>query len=363
MVNWSDIHAKRQSNVITLPLKIISLIYGLAVLLRLVAYRVGLLPIKSLPTYIVSIGNITTGGTGKTPLVAMLAEWAGKNGFRVGILSRGYKGKRSQNTLVVSDGKRVLASVDEAGDEPFLLARKLPSVPVLISKERYRAGYLALRLFNSQLLLLDDGYQHLSLHKDLNILLLDAKRPFGNRSLLPLGPLREPVEQIKRADLIIITRCSPEHSGDELVDLLRQNFPARPVFRSGHFPDRIISPLVGKGHPPSVLSGKKVVAFAGLANPDDFLEMLKGLGARIIHFRAFPDHHPFTEDEIEEVASWKKRSNGDFLLTTEKDWVRIDRKIGVDPDIAILTIKIGLLSGEDEFFDIIKQGIRRHSKS
>lgn len=363
MVNWSDIHAKRQSNVITLPLKIISLIYGLAVQLRLIAYRVGLLPIKSLPTYIVSIGNITTGGTGKTPLVAMFAEWAGKNGFRVGILSRGYKGKRSQNTLVVSDGKKVLASVDEAGDEPFLLARKLPSVPVLISKGRYRAGYLALRLFDSQLLLLDDGYQHLSLHKDLNILLLDAKRPFGNRSLLPLGPLREPVKQIRRADLIIISRCSAQHPGDDLVDFLRQNFPGRPVFRSRHFPDKVIFPLVGKAHPPGILSGKKVVAFAGLANPDNFLEMLKGLGAHIIHFKAFPDHHPFTEDEIEAVASWKRRSDGGFLLTTEKDWVRIDGKIGVDPDIAVLTIKIGLLSGEDEFFDIIRQGIRRRSKS
>jgi len=359
MVNWSDIHAKRQSNVITLPLKIISLIYGLAVQLRLIAYRIGLLSIKSLPTYVVSIGNITTGGTGKTPLVATVAEWAHKSGFRVGILSRGYKGQRSHNTVVVSDGKKVLASVDEAGDEPFLLARRLRSVPVLISKKRHRIGQLALRLFDSELLLLDDGYQHLSLHRDLNVLLLDAKKPFGSRSLLPLGPLREPVEQIKRADLIIITRCTVEYPGDDLADFLQRNFPGRPIFRAGHFPDHVISPLVGKAHPPGILSGRKVVAFAGLANPDDFLEMLKGLGAHIIHFKAFSDHHRFTKDEIEELASWRKRSDGDFLLTTEKDWVRIDGKIGVDLDIAILTIKIRILSGSDTFFDIIKQGILR----
>lgn len=325
--------------------------------LRLIAYKVGLLRIKSLPVYVVSIGNITTGGTGKTPLAAMLAEWAGRNGFRVGILSRGYKGKRTQNTLVVSDGKKALASVDEAGDEPFLLARKLPSVPVLISKKRYRIGRLALKLFNSELLLLDDGYQHLSLNRDLNILLLDARRQFGNRSLLPLGPLREPVEQIKRADLIIITRCTDQHPGDDLVDFLRQGFPGRPIFRSGHFPDQVIFPLIGKAYPPGILSGKKVVAFAGLANPDDFLEMVKDLGARVIHFEAFSDHHPFTKDEIEELASWKTRSDNDFLLTTEKDWVRIDGKIGVNLDVAVLTVRIGLLSERDAFFDIIRQGM------
>ena len=357
MVNWSAIHAKRQSNGITFLLRPVSLIYGLAVQLRLIAYKIGLFSIKSLPTYVISVGNITTGGTGKTPFVAMLADWASGNGFRVGILSRGYKRKRGHRSLIVSNGKKVLASVVEAGDEPFLLAKKLPSVPVLIAKKRYRIGHLALRLFNSELLLLDDGYQHLSLNRDLNIILLDAKRQFGNRSLLPLGPLREPIEQTKRADLIIITRCTDEHPGDDLVDFLQRKFPERPIFRSGHFPDQVVFPLVGNTYPPNFLSGKKVVAFAGLANPDDFLEMVKGLGAHVIHFEAFSDHHPFTEDEIEELASWMRRSDGDFLLTTEKDWVRTDGKIGIDLDVAILTIKIGLLSGGDTFFDIIRKGI------
>jgi len=361
-VNWSAIHAKRQGNVVAFFLRPIALIYGLAIRLRLTAYKVGLFGVKSLPAYVVSIGNITTGGTGKTPLVAMLAEWADRNGFRVGILSRGYKRKRSRKTLVVSDGRRVLASVDEAGDEPFLLAKKLPSVPVLVSKKRYRVGHLALRLFNSELLLLDDGYQHLSMNRDLNILLLDAKRQFGNRSLLPLGPLREPPEQARRADLIIITKCTDEHPGDDLFDFLQRKYPGRPIFRSGHFPDQVIFPLAGKVYSPGFLSGKKVVAFAGLADPDDFLEMVKGLGAHVIHFRAFSDHHPFTRDEIEELASWKKKSDGDFLLTTEKDWVRTHGKVGADLDVAILTIRTGLLSGGDTFFDIIRHGITKSIK-
>jgi tetraacyldisaccharide 4'-kinase len=356
-INWPAIHAARQGNVMTISLKIISLLYGAAIQLRLIAYKIGLLPVKSIPAYVVSVGNVTTGGTGKTPLIAMLAEWAGKSGYRVGILSRGYKGKRSHNSLVVSDGKRTLASADEAGDEPFLLAKKLPSVPVLISKKRYRIGHLALKLFGSQLLLLDDGYQHLSLHRDLNILLLDAKRQFGNKQLLPLGPLREPIEQIKRADVIIITRCTTEHPGDDLIAFLQRSFSGLPILRSGHFPDQVIFPLVPEVHPPCILSGRRVVVFAGLANPDEFLEMVKGLGARIVHFQAFPDHHRFTEDEIEELATWKRRSSSNLLLTTEKDWVRIDGRITVDLDIGILTIKVGILSEGGTLFEMIRQGI------
>lgn len=357
--NWSDIHAKRQRNAITFFLWIISFIYGLIIQLRIVFYNMGLLRTKSLSAYVVSIGNITSGGTGKTPFVAMLAEWADKNGFRAAILSRGYKGRQSHNYLVVSDGKKLLASFDDAGDEPFLLAKKLPSVPVLISKKRCRIGYLALRKFNSELLLLDDGYQHLSLNRNLNILLLDAKRQFGNGSLLPLGPLREPVEQIKRADLIIITKCTDEYPGDNLVNFLKRNLPGRPIFRSGYFPEQVIFPLVGKTYQPNILFGKNVVAFAGLANPGDFLEMIRNLGAHIIHFKAFSDHHPFSKEEIEELVSWKRKLDADFLLTTEKDWVRIDGKFGIDLDIGILTIKMRLLSGRDAFFDIVEQGIIR----
>ncbi len=362
MVNWSAIHTKRERNLFAFLLWILSFLYSLAIRLRIIAYKVGLLRSKSLPAYVVSIGNITTGGTGKTPIVAMLAEWANKNGFRAAILSRGYKGKRGDDSLIVSDGEKVLASVDVAGDEPFLLAKKLSSTPVLISKKRYRIGSLALKQFRSELLLLDDGYQHLSLYRDLNILLVDCKRQFGNRSLLPLGPLREPVEQIKRADFIIITKYTDENPGDDLFNFLQKHFPGKPIFRSGHFPDQVVFPLVDKAYPPDILSGKNVVAFAGLANPDDFLEMVKSLGANVIHFKTFSDHHSFSRNEIEELASWTERVDVDFLLTTEKDWVRIDGKIGVDLDIAILTIKVELLSDRDTFFDTIRRGILRSKK-
>jgi len=148
-VNWSTLHTTKEKNLFTFFLRILSFLYGLAIQLRLVAYTIGFLRTNRLPAYVISIGNITTGGTGKTPFVAMLAKWVETHGFRVAILSRGYKGKRSNDSLVVSDGKTVLTSVNDAGDEPVLLAKKLSSVPVLISKKRYKIGSLALKLFGS----------------------------------------------------------------------------------------------------------------------------------------------------------------------------------------------------------------------
>jgi tetraacyldisaccharide 4'-kinase len=261
-------------------------------------------------------------------------------------------------SLVASDGKGQISSVYDAGDEPILLAKKLPFTPVLISKDRYAIGNTALRLFNSELLLLDDGYQHLSLRRDLNILLIDAKRKCGNGSLLPLGPLREPFEGIKRADLIVITRCSEQYRGDELVDLLREAVPAKPVLRSRYLADRIFFPHTGEAHPPQTLEGKKVMAFAGIAHPDDFLEMITAFGAQVVKFMWYPDHHSYTDRDLGVLASSCRRPGVDFLLTTEKDWVRINELIRGDLNIAVLTIKIELLEDGHALFDLIERGIR-----
>lgn len=357
-INWSALHQKKERNPLSLFLGFFSVLYSGAVRLRLLAYRKGLLKAKSLPAFVVSVGNITAGGTGKTPFVAMLTEWAAHNGFRAAILSRGYKGKSKREHLVVSDGQRLTTSVNDAGDEPILLAKKLPSTPVLVSKDRYAIGDMALRLFNSELLLLDDGYQHLSLHRDVNVLLVDAKRQFGNGSLLPLGPLREPRMGIKRADVIVISRCSERHHGDELAELVRETIPGTPVLRSSHLPDRVIFSSTGEAHPPQILEGKNVMAFAGIAHPDDFLEMVTGLGAHVVEFKGYPDHHSFDDSDIETLESWSRRPEIDFLLTTEKDWVRIEETIGGDLNIAVLTIKIKLLEDSNVLFPIIERGVR-----
>jgi tetraacyldisaccharide 4'-kinase len=357
-ITWSALHQKREWNLLSLFLGFLSLLYSAAVRLRLLAYRKGLLKSKSLSALVVSIGNITAGGTGKTPFVAMLSDWAAHNGFRAAILSRGYKGRSKRESLVVSDGQGLTSSVYEAGDEPILLAKKLPFTPVLISKDRYAIGDLALRLFNSELLLLDDGYQHLSLNRDVNVLLIDAKRRFGNGSMLPLGPLREPLEGIRRADLIVISRCSEQDRGDELAELLRETVPGKPVLRSSHLPDQVRFPSTGEARPPQILEGKNIIAFAGIAHPDDFLDMVTGLGAHVVEFKGYPDHHSFGDDDFEELASWSRRPEVDFLLTTEKDWVRIEEAIRGYLNIAVLTIKIKFLEDSNVLFDIIERGIR-----
>ena len=356
-INWSRIHERKEGNAFSFLLSMLSVVYGLAVQLRLIAYKVGLLRSRSLQAYVVSVGNLTVGGTGKTPCVAMLAAWASENRFKSAILSRGYRGRRSSDSHVVSNGAEVLASVEDAGDEPVLLARKVSSVPVVIGKKRHAAGTVAIAQFEPELLLLDDGYQHLSLQRDLNILLIDAKRRFGNGFLLPRGPLREPLTQIKRADLIVITKCTAATAGDDAVDLLRRDFPEKLIFRSALLPDQVKFPLTGKIFPPDFLSGKRVIVFAGLAHPHDFLDMVESLGAQVIHHEGFPDHHTFTQGEIAAHVSRKKRSDVDFLVTTEKDWVRIEGKYDVGEEIAVLTVRMRLLSEADSFFDIIRKGI------
>jgi len=337
-----------------------SLCYSAAVRLRLMAYRRGLLKTKSLPAFVVSIGNITAGGTGKTPFVAMLGDWASRHEFSTAILSRGYKRKKSiHESLVVSDGKGDISSVYDAGDEPILLARKLPSTPVLISKDRYAIGDMAIRRFGSELLLLDDGYQHLGLKRDLNVLLIDMKRRFGNKSLLPLGPLREPCESIQRADLVVITRYSNDYRGNEFIDCVKKMVPGKPVFHSRHLPDKLLFPHTGEVHPPQILMGKHVMAFAGIAYTDDFLEMITALGAQVTGFKEYPDHYAYKGSDFEELASWSRGSEVDFLLTTEKDWVRIEQTVGSRLNIGVLAITMEILEKDDGLFDIIKQGIQQ----
>jgi len=333
-------------------------VYRCAIQLRLFAYKQGFLKTKFLPAFVVSIGNITTGGTGKTPFVAMLSEWAAHHGFRAAILSRGYKGKSNDASLVVSDGKGQILSAYDAGDEPILLAKKLPSTPVLVSKDRHEIGAMALRLFNSELLVLDDGYQHLALKRDLNVLLLDAKRRVGNGSLLPMGPLREPFAGINRADIIVISRCSEQDRGDDLVELIRETDPAKPILYCRHLPDEIRIPQTGKVYPPHILEGKNVIAFAGIAYPDDFLEMITELGARVVEFTGYPDHHAYGDRELKALVAWSKRSEVDFLLTTEKDWTRIEEIVGGDINIAVLTIKIELFKDGHVLFDRIERGVQ-----
>jgi tetraacyldisaccharide 4'-kinase len=347
LIDWSRIHEQNRFTPAALPLAALSFLYGLGVKLRM-----HMAPTKKgLPGFVLSLGNLTVGGTGKTPAAAMIAEWALEQGYKPAILSRGYGRKGRQKVLEVSDGKAILSTPAESGDEPYLLAKKLKGVPVIISKSRYEAGLLTHEKHETDFFILDDGFQHIALEKNLDIALLDATRPFGNMHLLPRGPLREPVHHLGRADAFIVTR-SGEGSTSILVDFLRKKFPGKPLFRSQHLPEKVVFPRSWKTFGPAFLLGKRVVAFCGIAKPEQFRNTLEKLGAEIVFFKASPDHHPYSRAEIEEMILGAKAA--DCLMTTEKDWVRVEN-LGVHEDkLCFLTIKFELLAEREAFFNMVK---------
>ena len=194
----------------------------------------------TLPGLVVSVGNLTTGGTGKTPAVIMLAQWALQNGYRPTILSRGYGGQYHDKILEITDGTTLKSDAAEAGDEPCLMAEKLKGVPIVLSGKRFLAGQWSRKRHNTDFFILDDGFQHRALKRDLDLVLLDAKEPFHNGHLLPRGLLREPIRHLERAQAFIVTRADRKPLDQELEAFLRSRFPEKPAFKSVHVPDRIV---------------------------------------------------------------------------------------------------------------------------
>ncbi|MGD9033837.1 MAG: tetraacyldisaccharide 4'-kinase [Desulfobacteraceae bacterium] len=356
-INWSRIHERRSISPTTLPLALFSYLYGLGVRLRLTAYQRK--KRRSLPGFVVSIGNLTVGGTGKTPAACMLAQWALDEGYRVAILSRGYGGWHKGKVLEVSDGNQVNAGPLEAGDEPYLLAKKLPGVPVVVAPKRYLGGQFAHNKFRTNFFILDDGFQHLSLKRDLDLVLLDASNPFGNGYLLPRGPLREPVTELKRADSLVITRSGPDGSIDELIDDLKNRFPSKPIFRSDHLPEKIVIPSRRLVKNVDLINSMDIMGFAGIARPDVFMKTLTELGAELVFFKVFRDHHSYQSREIQELMTEKRRLKADYLVTTEKDWVRMENFVPAYPDLAYLTIKFSLLDDREKFFRMVEEKVER----
>ncbi|MFH1351797.1 MAG: tetraacyldisaccharide 4'-kinase [Pseudomonadota bacterium] len=359
-INWERIHNTTAFTALTPLLALLSFFYGLGVRFRLLAYKRA--KRRSLPGFVVSIGNLTVGGTGKTPAACMLAEWARGEGYAVAILSRGYGGQYKTEVLEVSDGDHIHAGQADTGDEPYLMAKRLRGVPVVLSKKRYQAGLRAHKRFGTNFYILDDGFQHRALKRDLDLLLIDASDPFGNGHLLPWGPLREPVGQLKRTDAFIITRTGYGASINDLKVFLKNTFPDKPLFTSDHIPEGIVFPYGGKSYSPEFLRGKRVIAFAGIARPESFRKTLINLGAEVCLFKAFDDHHKFYADEIQDLISKKKGLGADYLVTTEKDWVRMENLNTHFPDLAYLTVRFELQSEGEAFFRMIKNRLERDRK-
>jgi tetraacyldisaccharide 4'-kinase len=359
-MDWTKIQRQLSQGPIAAVMSPISMLYEVAVRMRLRAYERSFLKSETLPGFVVSIGNLTTGGTGKTPAVSMICGWARNQGFRPAILSRGYGGHSRGGACVleVSDGIRIQADTREAGDEPVLLARQVP-VPVVVSRKRYLAGLHAWKRLGCDFFVMDDGFQHLALKRDLDIVLIDAETDLRKAHLLPCGTLREPIQHLRRADAFVLTHGDGAERCELPVSFLGKRFPRVPVFHGGHVPVGLF--ISGEAHPrdPAGLRGKRVAAFAGIAFPERFRKMLSKLGAEVVHFRPFPDHYPLAESDLRTLSEESERFGVDWLVTTEKDWVRLDRCSFRPMQLAYLRIRLVISPDEDAFFDMIRDAVRK----
>ena len=275
-----DLYAQRPS-----PwLRLLSLVYGLLQGVHFGLYRIGVLKPSKLPVRVVSVGNLTVGGTGKTPMTALVAAYLRDRGCGPAVLSRGYGRTKGAPVNVVSDGASILLGPEQAGDEAHLLARSLPGVPVLTGPDRRRLGRHAIEKFGSRVLVLDDGFQHYKLARDLDLVLLDAQKPWGNGWLLPAGPLREPRRRAGRAHAFVLTRSDVPDVASTLKEI-RRDFPGRPGFRARHRPARLRALDDGTAASPDYLMNRKISAFCGLAVPQFFKEnpRIPGRGSRGFH--------------------------------------------------------------------------------
>jgi tetraacyldisaccharide 4'-kinase len=327
-------------------LRLLSLPYRGAVTVRNGFYDRGLFRQKKLPCMVVSVGNITVGGTGKTPMVILLAKLLLEKGHRPAVLSRGYGAKTNLPVNVVSDGSRILMGWHEAGDEPLLIARSVSGIPVLTGPRRLLTGRTAIGNFGADVLILDDAFQHRALFRDLDIVLIDAVRPYGNGRLLPGGPLREPAEALGRAHLLIQTGGSrrPEQPLSEV--------PEMPSFRGFHRPLGIVEGGTGRLFPVDSLQGKKVCAFAGIGQPEAFRRSLSELDLDMVSFRAFSDHHPYSRTDIDSLRQLAVETGADHIVTTEKDGIRLTDF----PDFLkkVFLLRIGMeITPADAFAELI----------
>jgi tetraacyldisaccharide 4'-kinase len=304
-----------------LILKVISGFYFWGHCFRLWAYRFGLFPTHKLDCRVISVGNLTLGGTGKTPVVMMIAETLRGNGHKPGILTRGYGGNSKKEVNVVCDGKNVLLSPEVAGDEAVMMAERLKNVPILTGSDRYQTGRYAIEHFGVDTIILDDGFQHLGLKRDTNILLFDHQRPFGNGQLFPAGELREPKREARRADLVCVTRYSGSNYPPGIGEQVSKGMP---IVKSTLRLDSLLKLDSNEVLEAKNLRGQPVAAFCGIANPEDFRRILEQIRARVVDYHPFPDHHEYTSADLRAIEETARRVGAKYILTTEKDAVKLN---------------------------------------
>ena len=302
----------------------LSAIYSVVTRARVTAYRRGWFSVSQLAAPVISVGNLTTGGTGKTPLV----EWvclavARETGKSAGVLTRGYGRANPHSQVVVSDGNRLLAGAHESGDEPFLLAKDLIGIAAVISNpDRFAAGEWAINKLGTEVFVLDDGFQHLRLARDLDIVTIDATNPWGGGHLLPYGRLREPRAGLSRADCVVITRTEQVENLAAIKDAIQRLAGAIPVFSSRMVASGIRG-LDGKGADKVSLLAEPIAAFCGVGNPESFFNQLRREGCTPVFTRTFADHHRYNQADLDRLVKDAKAGGAAALLTTAKDALKL----------------------------------------
>jgi tetraacyldisaccharide 4'-kinase len=342
-------------------LYLLSLIYERLVQFRLFLYRKRIFRERTLGCLVISIGNLTVGGTGKTPIVEKFARALQKGGRHVAILSRGYKsvprpsnrsvlaklrGDNPDPPRIVSDGKSLLLDSLTAGDEPYMLAHNLKNVAVLVDKDRVKSGLFAIEKMNADTLLLDDGLQYLHLKHRLDIVLIDRQAPFGNEFLLPRGTLREPPRNLRRASYIFITKSTGE-CNEQLVKRVRRYNRTAEIIECAHRPLHLQNVVTGEIASLGKLHGTFIGSICAIAAPDSFEDGLRKLGARIEIAKRYIDHHRYTEAELQSFISRCIRRDLEMVVTTEKDAVRFPLLVKTEVPIFFLRVEIEILSGHE----------------
>ncbi|MHB8138191.1 MAG: tetraacyldisaccharide 4'-kinase [Smithellaceae bacterium] len=358
---WNDDDEIRRFSPTRAILYTCSLLYRLIVDLRNQLYDRQILKSVKLPCPVISVGNITVGGTGKTPCVIGLAQMLQKRGFKSAVISRGYGGKSPKTVNIVSDGKSILLGVEDAGDEPLLIARSLPGVPVITGAKRKITGQAAIDRFGCDVLICDDAFQHRQIVRDIDIVLLDADKPLGNGHLLPRGRLREPVTSIHRASCLIITRS--DDTGTLQPDIARiAETSAIPIFRATH----IFTEMVGPDEmrlPPEEMRGKKVCAFCGIAKPASFKKLLLEAETDILSFIEFSDHYAYDHYDLEKLKKHFMTLGADYWITTEKDAMRLAAYPDFLKTLCVLRMEMRIKPSEPSFEHFITERLNAVVKS
>ena len=349
---------------------LLSKVFAVAVKIRRMLYEFRLLRDSTLGVQVIAIGNLTVGGTGKTPVVEKFARELQDQGRTVAILSRGYRSKpppltkrlvdrllfRADTTppRVVSDGKSLLLDSETAGDEPYMLASNLKDVIVLVDKDRVKSGRYAIEKFGCDTLLLDDGFQYWKLAgRRQDIVLIDYQAPFGNEFLLPRGTLREPPSHLSRATTIFITKSDGNTGG--LRKRIAKHNPSVGIIECIHHPLYFEDVFTGERQDLEFLQGRKIASFSGIAQPESFEKSLVRLGAELVYSKRFADHHRFTQQEVLNVVNRSKKRQATAIITTQKDAVRFPKIDRRDLPIFFMRVEIKILSGAKDFHDCVRR--------